>query len=72
MNYFIKDSKYFDYKTIITEKLAGIDTTKDVKVVVPIKYLSNFWRTLDMALINCEVSLILTWSENCVSTSKAY
>ena len=36
-----------------------------------LKYLSNFWRTLDMPLINCEVSLTLTWSENCVITSKA-
>ena len=30
--------------------------------MVPLKYLSNFWRTLEMALINCEVELILTWS----------
>ena len=36
-----------------------------------LKYLSNFWRTLDIPLINCEVSLILTWSENCVITSQA-
>ena len=35
------------------------------------KYLSNFWRTLDIPLINCEVALILTWSENCIITSKA-
>ena len=34
--------------------------------MVPIKYLSNFWRTLEMPLINCEVELILTWSSNCV------
>ena len=38
---------------------------------MPLKYLGNFWRTLDIPLINCEVSLILTWSENCVITSKA-
>ena len=38
---------------------------------MPLKYLSNFWRTLDIPLINCEVSLALTWSENCVLTSKA-
>ena len=31
-----------------------------------LKYLSNFWRTLEMLLINCEVELILAWSENCV------
>ena len=34
--------------------------------MVPLKYLRNFWRTLEMPLINCEVNLILTWSENCV------
>ena len=34
-----------------------------------LKYLSNFWRTLDIPLINCEVSLTLSWSKNCVITS---
>ena len=34
--------------------------------MVPLKYLSNFWRTLEMPLINCEVNLILTWPSNCV------
>ena len=34
--------------------------------MVPLKYLSNFWRTLEKPLINCEVNLILTWSEDCV------
>ena len=34
--------------------------------MVPLKYLSNFWRTLEMPLINCEINLILTWSEKCV------
>ena len=34
--------------------------------MVPLKYLSNFWRTLEMPLINCEFNLILTWSANCV------
>ena len=37
--------------------------------MVPLKYLSNFWRTLEMLLINCEISLILTWSTNCVIVS---
>ena len=36
-----------------------------------LKYLSNFWRTLNIPLTNCEVSLTLTWFENCVLTSKA-
>ena len=34
--------------------------------MVPLKYLSNFWRTLEMPLINCEINLDLNWSENCV------
>ena len=42
---------------------------KNVEIMVPLKYLSNFWRTLQMPLINCEVNLILTWSSNCVITN---
>ena len=37
--------------------------------MVPLKYLSNFWRTLEMPLIKCEVNLILTWSSTCVITN---
>ena len=37
--------------------------------MVPLKYLSNFWRTLELPLINCEVHLILTWSSTCVITN---
>ena len=37
--------------------------------MVPLKYLSNFWRILEMSLINCEINLILTWSANCVIVS---
>ena len=37
--------------------------------MVPLKYLNNFWRTLEMPLINCEVSLNLIWSSNCVITN---
>ena len=37
--------------------------------MVPLKYLSNFWRTLEIPLINCEVDLILTWSSTCVITN---
>ena len=40
--------------------------TENVEIMVPLKLLSNFWGTLEMPLINCEVELILTWSENCV------
>ena len=55
INYSIKDSKSFNYKTSITGKLENNNPGKDdVKIVVPLKHLSNFWRTLDMPLINCE------------------
>ena len=40
--------------------------TKNVEIAVPSKYLSNFWRTLEMLLINNEINLILTWSRACV------
>ena len=43
--------------------------SKKVEIVVPLKYLSNFRRTLDMRLINCEIELVLTWFKNCVITS---
>ena len=71
IDYSIKDSKYFDYKTSIAGKLEGNNTEKEAEVVVPLKHFSNFWRTLNMPLINCEINLILTWSENCVLTNKA-
>ena len=72
INYSIKDSKSFDYRISITGKLEGNNVEKDdIEIVVPLKYLSNFWRTLDIPLINCEVSLTFTWSGNCVITSKA-
>ena len=71
ISYSIKNSKSFDYKTSITGKLEVNNVEiDDVEIAVPLKYLSNFCRTLDIPLINCEVSLTLTWSENCVLTSK--
>ena len=46
------------------------DATKvgknETEVVIPLKYLNNFWRSLNIRLINCEVELILTWSKNCI------
>ena len=38
---------------------------------MPLKYLINFWRTLDLPLISCEASLTLTWSEKCIIITKA-
>ena len=58
----------FKFKAKITGQ-SGNDGAKDVEIMVPLKYLSNFWRTLEMPLINCEVNLILTWSSTCIITS---
>ena len=55
----------FSFKVKITGR-TGNDGRKDVEIMVPLKYLSNFWRTLEMPLINCEVNFILTWSSSCV------
>ena len=72
IHYSIKDSESFDYKTSITGKLENNeDELEDIKIVVPLKYLSNFFRSLKIALINCEIFLDLRWSKNCVLTSKA-
>ena len=68
----LTNSESFKYKVKITGNTPNNNNnnnnTKDVEMMVPLKYLSNFWRTLEMSLINCEVELILTWSKNCVIT----
>ena len=51
----------FNFKTKITVQTDNNGKLNNVEIKVPIKYLSNFWRTLEMLLINCEVNLILTW-----------
>ena len=62
----ILNSESFDYKANFMENgVTNNNLTKnDVKVVVPLKYLSNFWRSLNIPLINCEVELILSWFKN--------
>ena len=63
-------SESFKSKIKITGKTPAAGNTKDVEIIVPLKYLSNFWRTLEMPLINCEVKskigllLILLAQEN--------
>ena len=44
----------------------GNNGTKDVEIIVQLKYLSNFWKTLEMLLSNCQINLDLNWSNNCV------
>ena len=65
----LANSESFKSKVKITGKTPNNRNTEDVEIIVPIKYLSNFWRTLEMPLINCEVNLILTWSKDCVITN---
>ena len=55
----------FNFKVKITGQ-TGDDGTKNVEILVSLKYLSSFWKTLEMPLINCEINLILAWSTNCV------
>ena len=65
----LANSESFKSIVKITGKTPNNGNTKDVEIIVPLKYLSNFWRTLEMPLINCEVNLTLTWSKDCVITN---
>ena len=49
----------FNFKTKITVQTENNGRIDNVEIMVPLKYLSNYWRTLEMPLINCEVNLIL-------------
>ena len=62
----ITQSESFKYQIKITGKAPAAGFKKDVEIVVPLKYLSNFRRTLKLPSINCEINLIFTWSEDCV------
>ena len=44
---------------------------QDVTNAIPLKYLGNFWRSLDISFINCEITLILSWYKKCVLVGKA-
>ena len=56
----LTDSESFKSKIRITRNTPGDGNTKDVEIPVPLKYVGNFWRTLELSLINCEINLILT------------
>ena len=60
------DSKSLTCKSRITNNTGNADTV-NVEIVVPLKYFSNFWRTLEMPLINCEISFDKTRSASCVT-----
>ena len=70
----VDNSQSFKYKANLSGKTkAAFNNTssfvKDAKIVVPLKYLSNFWRSLEMPLINCKVHLELNWIEYYILSS---
>ena len=58
--------KSFQYKTKLIGSKAKDNNTLDRQVVVPLKYLSSFWRFLDLPLINCEIKLDFSLSKECI------
>ena len=65
----ITDCESFKFKAGITGRTSAAGNTNDAEIIVLLKYLSNFWGTLEMSLINCEINLILTSSVNCFMTN---
>ena len=61
----------FKYKANFIANTQADGTKNGVKIAVPLKFLSNFWRSLEIPLINCKVELSLKWIENCVLTTAA-
>ena len=76
----VVNSNTFKYKNKITGNTYNVDAGVDgcdvnktgkqeIELAIPLKYLGNFWRALNIPLISCEVSLELKWNKNCVITS---
>ena len=73
-NLSINTSQSFKYKAALLGKTANAvantnSSVKEAKIVVPLKYLSNCWRSLEMPLINCKVYLELNWTGDCILSS---
>ena len=66
LNKNLADSESFRSKVRITENTPADGNTKHIEIIVPLKYLTNFWRTLEMPLFSYEVNFILTLSSGCV------
>ena len=70
LNVALNNSTSFKYKASLLRKATDADgndrSLKNTKIVVPLKYLSNFFRSLEMLLINCKIHLELNWNNNCV------
>ena len=64
----VVNSNTFKYKNKIIDNTNNAGT-KDIELAIPLKYVGNFWRVLNIPLISCEVSLELKWDKNCVITS---
>ena len=65
------NTQSFKYKAVLVGKTTGaVNNTNssviNTKIVAPLKYFSNFWRSLEMSLINCKIHLELNWTENCI------
>ena len=70
----INNSQTFKYKAAILRKTADAvnntnSSVKEAKILVQLKYLSNFWRSLEMPLTNCKVYIELNWIEDCILSS---
>ena len=65
----ITNSDSFKFKARITGRTPAYGNTKNVEMVVPLKYLSNLWRALEISLIICKINLQITWSANCIITN---
>ena len=64
----VVNSNAFEYKNKITGNTNN-QGTKDVELAIPLKYLGNLWRALNIPLISCEIFLELKWNKNCIITS---
>ena len=76
MSHSLKDSKSFEYKASTNKELENFNTKisskkADFEIFVLLKHLSNFWRTLKIPLINCEIELVVTLSKKCLLINKA-
>ena len=59
-------NKFFESKTKIIGSTSNSNNVLDAEVTAPLKYLSNFWKSSDLPLIDCEIKLDLRWTKNCV------
>ena len=70
VNVALKNSSSFEYKASLLGKANVVDgnnrSLKNAKIVVPLKYLSKKYLSLEMPLINCKINLEINWNNNCV------